>query len=206
MIVLLLSGVLLVGMVLLAISSTASVVPWLDRMTRENPGVRDRAEWIAPVDVIEAVKGDYLAFYTYAAARLRQGWIAYGRDLENYLADDMLAEQMESIALRLQNDRGRVVDVLRADHDIQVRNFSTDGLRCIVIDHRSDQRLATYDYWNGNRLHTQDMGAGTYVYEMAFDQRADKWKLARFVQCLPPGTRQAGTLVLTLPQTAGRDQ
>lgn len=206
MILLIVSGAIIVGMILLVISSTASVVPWLDSMTRENPGTRDRAEWIAPVDVIEAVTVDYISFYTYAAERLRQGWVAYGRDLNHYLTEDMLTEQRESISMRLQSDRGRVLDVLRADHDIQVRNFSGDGLRCVVIDHRSDQRLATYDYWRGSRLHTQDMGAGTYVYEMAYDQRANKWKLARFVQSLPPGTRQPGTLMLTLPHTAGRDQ
>jgi hypothetical protein len=206
MIVSLLIAVLVVVLVLLAIRSTSSVVPWMDVMTRRNPGVRDRAEWIAPTDVIEAVTEDYLAFYTYAAERLRQGWVAYGRDLNEHLTGDLLTQQRESIALRLQSDRGRVVDVLRADHDVQVRNFSTDGMGCIVIDHQSDQRLATYDYWAGHRLHTQDMGMSIYVYEMAFDQRAEKWKIARFIQCLPPGTRRPGTLVLNLPQPAGRDE
>ena len=199
-------GFALATLVVIAITSMPSVVPWMDTMTRKNPGERDRAEWIAPVDVVEAVTQDYLSFYSYAAQHLREGWVTYGRDLNHFLTGEMLEQQRESIAMRLQNDRGRVVDILRADHDVQVRNFSADGLRCIIIDQQTDQRLATYDYWNRYRLHTQDMGAGIYVYEMAYDMRTRKWKLARFIQCLPPGTCQPGTLELSLPHTAGRDQ
>lgn len=201
---------LLAGFVVLILvlwlTSHSSLAPWLDDMTRLNPGVLNRAEWMAPPLVLEAVKRDYLAFYEYAARTLPQGWIAYGRELDTYLCNDLLAAQQASLRVRLHHDRGRVIGILRANHTVQVRHFSPDGLRCVVIDHQTEQRLATYSYWQNHRLHTQDMGDQVYVYQMDYDQKARRWKIARFIQQLPRGAAQMMNLAISLPAAVGRDQ
>ena len=201
--------VTLVFLLLLVFRLTAGShrTPWGDQMTRLNPGTSfDHAEWMAPGDVVQAVQRDYMSFYQYVAEKLPQGWLEYMRDLNEYLCEDLLREQRESLDTRLRHNRGRMIDILRANHSLQVRHFSDDGTRCIIIDHQTEQRMATYDYWSGNRLHTQDLGSTTYVYEMQYDLRAQKWKLARFIQVLPPGSFTPGRLDFNLPQTLGRDQ
>lgn len=185
--------------------STSQVVPWVDDMTRRHAGVKNRAEWIAPPPIQEQVKRDYLAFYRYATQTLPQGWVAYGHGLSRYLCDDMLQQQRESLNMRLEHDRGRLVDILRASHEVHVRNFSSDGMRCIVIDQQSEQRMATYDYWNGDRLHTQDLGSTVYIYVMRYDAKQERWRIAKHIQQFIPNTCQPISVELTAPPAIGRD-
>lgn len=202
----LLAAALVLLILIVMFLSRSGFVPWMDQMTRLNAGAINRAEWMAPPHVIAAVKHDYLAFYIYASAKLPKGWLAYMRDLNEYLSHEMLSTQRESLNLRLMQDRGRFIDILRATHHVQVRHFSDDGLSCIVIDQQSEQRIATYDYWTGRRLHTQFTGNAVYIYEMRYDQSVERWKIARFIQQLPPGISQPGTLEIHLPSHIGRDQ
>lgn len=202
-VLLVLGLVLLIG--LLIRFSKSALVPWINEMSRVNPGVVNKAEWMAPATVIEAVKRDYIAFYTYATKTLPQGWVPYLRDLNHYLCDDMLREQREYLEKRLGHDRGRIYDILRATHRLEVRHFSADGLTCLLIDYQTERRIATYDYWRGKRIHTQDLGAATLVYKMRYDSRAGVWKIASYIQTLPQGMTHAGTLEIDLPHTVGRD-
>jgi hypothetical protein len=203
-------AVLLLGIILLlaalVITSRSNVVPWIDQMTRLNPGVYNRGEWMAPGPIVETVQRDYLAFYEYAAATLPKGWMAYLRNLDHYLSGDMLRLQRESLYLRLRHNRGRIVGIIRANHHLQVRHFSGDGMRCLVIDHQTEQRMATYDYWTSERLHTQDLGGMVYIYQMQFDQAAGRWKIDHLVQQMQPDVYPTHVLELNLPQTVGRDQ
>lgn len=194
-------GVLLV----LVYFSRSAIVPWLHQMNRLNPGVVNKAEWMAPPQVLEAVKKDYIAFYTYATITLPQGWNTYLRDLNHYLCDEMLTSQRDSLDTRLRQDRGRVYDILRANHRLEVRHFSADGLSCVVVDYQTERRLATYEYWRKYRVHTQDIGSATLVYQMKYDQRAMRWKIATYIQTLPPGITQTASLEIQLPHTVGKD-
>ena len=58
---------------------------------------------------------------------------------------------------------------------------------CYLLDHQAERRMATYDYWTKRRLNTQDLGAGSYVYEMHYDSVAARWKIAKLIQQLPLG-------------------
>lgn len=198
--------ILVVLGVMIYLTSQSALVPWVNHMKRLNAGAVNRAEWIAPNPIIENVKRDYLSFYDYATQTLPQGWLAYMRDLNQYMTDDLLREQRHSLSIRLQNDRGRIFDILRANHHIEVRNFSSDGLTCILIDSQTECRLATYDYWNGNRLHTQDVGDAAYVFKMTYDTREERWKMAQYIQTLPPGNWQSSLMEINPPHAVGRDQ
>jgi len=79
-----------------------------------------------------------------------------------------------------------------------------------VVDHQSSRRMATYDYWSKLRIHTQDLGDGTIVYEMAYDKQAGRWKVDRDSQELPKGWRRDHSskrvrLLAALPNKIGRD-
>jgi hypothetical protein len=101
------------------------------------------------------------------------------------------------------------VGVLRAHHQISVRRFSDDGLSCLLIDRQSERRMATYDYWTKQRIHTQDLGSSALVFRMQFDRYTGRWKVDEFIQQLPIGweTLPGATLRLmdALPEAAGRD-
>jgi hypothetical protein len=195
-------GGLLLGLVL---TMRRNAVPWARQMKRLNPGVRYRAEWVAPPSIAEQVRRDYLAFYGYAAQTLPQGWPTYVRDLPYYLTGELLQTQQASLEMRLQHGRGRYLGILRAEHQIQVRHFSTDGQRCVLVDHQQEARMATYDYWTGARLYTQDMGSASLVYQMRYDPACQRWKIERFIQALPPGTHHATPQDLYLAKPFGRD-
>ncbi|MEO0565311.1 MAG: hypothetical protein AAF125_24605, partial [Chloroflexota bacterium] len=78
-------------------------------------------------------------------------------------------------------------EVLRATHDIQVRRFDEYGDRCIIVDIQRGRRMATYQSASGRRVGTQALGAAVMVYEMAYDLRSGRWRIARWVQQLPVG-------------------
>ncbi|MDX1993783.1 MAG: hypothetical protein SF029_15450, partial [bacterium] len=100
--------------------------------------------------------------------------------------------------------------ILRCIHQVEVRHFSEDGERCLVIDRQTSRRMATYDYLNRSRVTTQDLGDGTVVYEMVYDKQGQRWKVNAFIQELPLGWESASKrkrirLHSVLPPTIGRD-
>ena len=178
---------------------------------RLHPGVAHRAEWMASRETIERVQADYLAAHQWALETLLRSYSVYLRELPRYFTGAALAEQVRVVAGTLQRPGPRFVGVLRAHHQLQVRRFSEDGLSCCLLDHQSERRMATYDYWTKRRLHTQDLGSGVYVYLMAYDPISARWKIARLIQQLPADWESGGRaripirLTHDLPVAAGRD-
>ena len=104
------------------------------------------------------------------------------------------------------------VGVLRSDHRLEVRRFSEDGERCLLVDHQTQRRMATYHTRTGQRAVTQDLGDATVVYSMIYDPSDVRWKIDAFVQELPAGwerRRNAKSLVevdeLSPRDSSGRD-
>ncbi len=185
-----------------------NITPPLQRL---HPGVANRAEWMAPRETVERVQADYLAAQGWALETILTSYPVYLRELPRYFTGAALAEQVRAVAGTLQQHGPRFVGVLRAHHQLQVRRFSEDGLSCCLLDHQSERRMATYDYWTKRRLHTQDLGSGVYVYLMVFDPITARWKIARLIQQLPADWESGGRaripirLTHDLPVAAGRD-
>jgi len=190
--------------VVVYVTSTNRIVPWMDKLIRVNPGVKHRAEWMAPKDVLTQVKQDYLAFYRYATNTLPQGWLPYMRNLEQYVTGELLTTQRESLRGRLRHDRGRLTEIYYSDHNVQVRNFSSDGLHCVVVDHQTNCHIVSYDYWDQRMLHQQKLPSTIVVYKMVYVE--DRWKIDHLIQQMHPSLGQAETLLLSLPSAVGRDQ
>jgi len=184
-------------------------VPWSKHLKRVHAGTAAHGEWLAPEAVLEQVKVHY---------RETIHWLQDiasdpGNTIENaadYLSGDMLRRFERQIQYR-QTTPLFFVGVLRADHEIDVRYFSSDGQSCLVVDHQTEQRIATYDAETHHRILTQDMGESTLVYRMIYDLDDERWKLDEFVQTLPFGwhlnrkNRHIQVLSTLSSPNAGRD-
>ncbi|MFW5709070.1 MAG: hypothetical protein ACOCX5_02500 [Chloroflexota bacterium] len=185
-------------------------VPWVNKMRRMNPGNVQRAEWMAPEYVIQAVKSDYLTATRWILNSVTDPWAQQWSAAPFYLSGLYLKRHQEILKHYRVGRPLQHVGILRCVQDVTVRNFSEDGERCLVIDHQTERRMATYHVQTQERLNTQDLGKGSYVYEMVYDRQAKRWKIDRYIQQLPIGWHSRGrskrlrTLV-TLPPVIGRD-
>jgi hypothetical protein len=184
---------------------TLNKVPWERKMRRLQPG--DTAEWMAPDEVVEQVRSDYLRALEWLGES--QLW-ARGQQIQMagyYLMGEALKRYQVAL---LHQPKVRFIGVLRADHEVEVRHFSETGDRCLLVDYQIGRRMATYNARTRERLMTQDLGSGAIVYQMAYDMRDRRWKLEQFVQELPTGweRRQPSRLIqefTQVPLSIGRD-
>jgi hypothetical protein len=177
-------------------------------LRRLHAGVMNKAEWMAEDRVVDAVITDYLDAHHWMAEALFSGYVRFLHEAPLYLSGTFLKQQHDSVKTKIQQRSPRLIGVLRAHHHVRVRHFAEDGLSCLVIDSQSEQRMATYDYWEHQRLHTQDLGERTYVYRMVYDAKACRWKIEAFIQQLPMGwdaSTSAIRLEDHLPEVSGRD-
>lgn len=182
-------------------------VAWANKLFRINAGAR-RAEWMAPDEVVQAVLHDYMSVMRWLPESGLKDWSTQWAGAPDYLSGLCLKRHQEVLKQYRMGRPPRYTGVLRCVHRPQVRHFSEDGERCLIVDHQTSRRMATYDYWSHVRLNTQDLGDGTLVYEMAYDKQARRWKLDRFIQELPAGWQKSSgrlQLLSVLPPSAGRD-
>lgn len=195
-----------VVLLLLAWALAPRGVPWANALTRLNAGAGGRAEWMAPDTVVRAVTRDFLATQDWLAAGARD-WGRLGRELEHYTAGAYQRRQRTALGLLAQTRGPRLASVQTAEHTLAVRHFSSDGLRCLVVDWQRARRLDTQHYWSGRPVHTQRLPEAVVVWQMAYDTDDRRWKVERLVQTLPkPAARGVRLSVADqLPAHAGRD-
>src|SRR5436190_8915358 len=104
-----------------------NVVLWGRKLRRLHAGVARRAEWMAPDDVVEQVRRDYLHIIEWLES-------APFLDHPRHRAPDYLTGDYLRRYHRLTSIPARFTGVLIAQHTILVRRFSEDGMRCLVID------------------------------------------------------------------------
>jgi hypothetical protein len=159
-------------------------VPWSNKLRRLHVSV---PEWMAPAPVVKQVRNDYLGALDWLQASALKSFSHQSAAAPLYLSGRQLRRHRTIIQQYQNIAPPQVVAVLRADHRVYVRRFSEDGERCLVIDQQTQRRMATYDYERQSRLHTQDLGDSTLVYEMVYDLNARRWKIDSFIQQLPAG-------------------
>jgi hypothetical protein len=178
-------------------------IPWSNQLRWLYAGTAQKAEWMAPEDVVRLVRDNYLEAID---------WLA-----ESALVDRVpsaVAQYLSGIYLmRYQHVVGhttRFVGVLHANHHIEVHHFSDDGRVCLVIDQQRHRRMITYDRKYDTWLETQYLGDSTPVYRMVYDGFHKRWKIDALIQELPSGwsahqTSRRVRLLSTLPTSIGRD-
>jgi len=182
-------------------------VPWANDLVRLNPGTGDRAEWMAPPEVVRGVKRDYLATQAWLAECSKQ-WGLLAAELDQHASGAYRQRQRAALAQLVQSPGPRLAATLTANHLLGVRHFSSDGLRCLLIDRQTERTIATSGYWTGRHIHRQRLPDSDIVYRMRYDVKAQRWQIERLVQRLPaaPATAAVRVAVTTaLPAVAGRD-
>ncbi len=172
--------------------------------------VAEKTEWMAPDEVVEQVRAHYLESAAWMTDTALASWAHQWAQAPARLSGSALKRQRNLILSLRAQTRLQPVGVLRADHLVEVRQFSEAGSFCLVIDTQTQRRMATYNYRTRERLHTQDMGDGVAVYAMRYDAKAERWKIDSYVQALPLGWRSNPLFqeFTTLPDTlkkTGRD-
>jgi hypothetical protein len=199
----------LIAIVIIMAMHSRGQVPWGDKMRRIHAGVARKAEWMAPDDVVDCVREDYLSAVRWLGDNMLTSWPHQWAGSLNYLSGPYL-KRFRMGTPPLSGGHPRAVGVLRADHQVTVRCFSEDGECCLVIDRQSQRRMATYDARTRERIMTQDLGDGAVVYQMRYDVETGRWKIHDFIQELPLGwgaQRRQGRIreMTALPSTLGRD-
>jgi hypothetical protein len=203
-----LAAVFLAVVVLMA-SNSARKLPWKDKMRRLREG-GDLADWMAPEGVVQHVTRDYLNAVEWMQNSPSLPWTHQWRSATAVFAGGFL-RRYQQLLLRQRSERGNLFyGVLRADHDIDVRGFSADGLRCWLIDRQQGRRIATYSHEHHERVTTQDLGDGAVVMQLLYHPEEDCWKIEALIQELPPGWQQRKKLHISpehtdYPRRIGRD-
>lgn len=159
-------------------------IPWTYRLRRIHAGVSHKAEWIAPDDVVRQVNSDYLSAV---------GWLAGATIGEQthcapqYLTGRFLTRFQTIINYHSSPRRPHFIGIMTARHHLQVRHFSADGCRCIVVDCQTERRLESRQLIDRGWTLAQDLGDGALVFQMCYDTSARRWKIEQFIQELPAG-------------------
>jgi hypothetical protein len=165
-------------------------VPWKDtmrRVTRTTPGGNRVIEWMPAEHVVAQAREHFLEVVEWGeqlpliAATLQRA------SAPQFLTGPVLRRLYDVLARRHADQCTWLVEVLRAQHEPDVRFFTPHGERCLVIDRQTHRRMAVYDMGRDRRVFTQDMGEGTIVYRMLFDMADRRWKVEGYVQELPTG-------------------
>lgn len=166
---------------------------------------------MASDDVVQRIESDYLEAQRWMSEALLTGYVRFMHEAPTYFTGGYLKREQHSAGIQMRKSGPRLIGILRAHHHVHVRHFSEDGLSCYVVDQQTERRMATYDYWQLRRLHTQDLGEGAYVYRMVYDPPAYRWKIEELIQQLPSGwgaqtvANPAIRLEQSLPIASGRD-
>ncbi len=185
------------------------VAPWTDELTRLNPGAGAKAEWMASPEIVEQVAWDYHAAQEWLATCVTN-WGRFAAGLERYTAGAYLKHQRRVLAFLMERQPRLALKQFSA-HEVSVRRFSADGLRCLLIDHQASRILTTVSYWTGRTLHRQRLEDAALVYQMLYDIDDKRWKIERLIQELPLGAHSTASkesrviVAANLPTAFGRD-
>jgi hypothetical protein len=182
-------------------------IPWTNRLRRVHPGVSRKAEWVAPDDVIHQVRNDYLRAVEWLAGA------AMGEQTHrapHYLTGRFLTRFQTIINYQAAPHHIQFVGIVTARHHVQVRQFSEDGSRCLVVDCQTEQRIESHHLNDYGWSLAQDLGDGALVFQMGYDAKSNHWKIEAFIQELPAGWGNHADsgrvrLLANLPTTIGRD-
>lgn len=157
------------------------------KLRRIHAGVFQKAEWMAPDTVLLQVRSDYLGALQWLQDSALKDWTHRLTHAPLYLSGMFLKRHQHVLKKSTTLQGPQCIGILRADHQVDVRYFSEDGERCLVIDNQTQRRMATYDLASRERVHTQDLGSCVMVYQMVYDTHARRWKIDAFIQELPQG-------------------
>ena len=182
-------------------------IPWTRRLRRIHAGVSRKAEWVAPDEVVNQVSDDYLHAVEWLTLAVL---VEQTHRSPQYLTGRFLTRFQTIVNYQTAPRHVDFIGIMTARHHIQVRQFSEDGCRCLVVDCQTERHVESRQLVDRGWSLNQDLGDGALVFQMCYDTSVQRWKIERFIQELPAGwgnRADAGRVRLfsQLPTTIGRD-
>ena len=159
-------------------------IPWTSRLRRVRSGTTRTAEWIAPDAVVEQVQHDYLEAVNWLSSVLIDHTYSCA---PQYLMGRFLARFQMITSYEDHKKRVYFDGIFTARHHVQVRQFSEDGSRCLVVDCQTERHMETRYVNQPAWSLGQDMGDGVIVFQMCYDIPVKRWKIESIIQELPAG-------------------
>ncbi|RMG75753.1 MAG: hypothetical protein D6711_05795 [Chloroflexi bacterium] len=182
--------------------------PWVKQLRRVNAGIAYQAEWMAPDEICRRVELDYLEAMQWLKNSQSLPWEMQWEGVSHYFTELQLKRHQAILKQYRIGHIPRYLGVFECLHQVTVRHFSEDGERCLVIDDQVERYMLTYRIRTSQIHTTQKLPPATLVYEMRYDFQMRRWKVARYIQQLPPGWQYSTryiTLSSVLPPSTGRD-
>lgn len=202
---------LLIVLVVAGIMTLSGVrqVEWAGKLRRRSSSMSDNHEWMAPDDVVQRVCDDYLVAIEWLNTSALEAWPKQWALAPLFLSG-MQLERHQKILTRLRSNPARFVGVMASTHNLEVRSFSEDGERCLVLDRQYQRRITTYNLQSRMVVASQDIGGGATVHQMVYEKSAQRWKIEAFIQELPLSFETSAVnsrirFTPSLPYAAGRD-
>lgn len=186
-------------------------VSWADKLQRISSGT-SRAEWTAPEYVLQQVRNDYLMAVRWQRDSAFQPLEAQMNSASYYFTGEYLQHYQTLLGYLRRKHPPRFVDVLHAQHAVQVRHFTNNGERCLVLDSQTERVVTTYNVLQAAPPLQQTLTNAVIVYQMQYERSQRRWKVERYVQEIPAelwtssGQSYRVKVDTALPQFSGRDQ
>lgn len=184
---------------------------WSDKLQKTQHST-SRLEWNAPDYVHQQVRNDYLMATRWMKECAFAGWTEQWAGAPYYYAGLHLLRHQRILTRQRAGQEPLYRDMLDAEHFVEVRHFSSDGERCLVIDHQTERSIITYHHDTLKLCMRQTLSDAAVIYQMVYDRRASRWKIEQFIQELPSALRTGRMnnnkrvkLLAELPPTTGRD-
>src|SRR5262245_50935552 len=87
---------------------------WPGSLRRLHAGVNNKAEWMAPDDVIHRVETDYLNAQRWMADALLAGYVRFMNEAPQYLTGSYLKREQQNALLHMKKNGPRLIGILRA--------------------------------------------------------------------------------------------
>lgn len=167
-------------------------------------------EWIAPENIRQAVRRDYLLAMDWLPLSQTLSWTQQWNEAPRHFSGLYLRRHQEILKQYRVGRMPPYLGVLQCRHSPTVRHFSDDGLRCLVVDRQHERIIQTYNINTHRQVSTQVLEDASFVFEMAYDRHMRHWKVDRLIQQLPVGWQSAAASarpqrIKTLPSIIGRD-
>jgi hypothetical protein len=175
---------------------------WRKQM-RQTPARRE-TRWTAPEAVVNSVIDHYLDSQRWLESHIVQHWSQQWLHGSTYFAGDFLKRYQQILTGYRAGRTPRFIGVLRAEHEVEVRTFSDDGTRCLLIDHQRQRWMLTHDTRTGQTHNELRLDDAAVVYQMVYSSDSRRWKVESLIQELP-GRIQHTNLYLNVSEPIGRD-
>lgn len=177
-------GLIVFVLVLMMIVTHSKQVEWENKMRRSNAGSARRAEWLAPVNIMQQARTDYLEAWHWINNVTRNP-VGQMANAVNYLSGDELV-RFYGVSNAYRGNP-RFYEYLKCEHEVTIRNFAALGDRCLAIDRQHARVMTIYDKKTGSARVSQRLDDAVFVYQLVYDRQRRRWKIEHFIQQMAGG-------------------